>query len=89
MLRKIAGSLGPAGVFVGSESLGKEGVDHLQTFDALEDIGKLLRTHFTQVYVRELTYPLSWARGFVRKEGYWRCSNDPERLQCSGWRRIA
>lgn len=88
MLGKIAQSLGPAGVFVGSESLGEEGVDHLQTFAALEDIGRLLRPHFTQVYLRELTYPLSWAGGFVRREGYWRCSNDPERLKCSGWRRV-
>lgn len=89
MLRKIAASLSSAGVFVGSESLGREGEDHLQRFDTLEEIGRLLRNHFTQVYLRELSYPLSWARGFVRREAYWRCSNDPQRLQSPGWRRLA
>lgn len=89
MLRKITQFLSPTGVFVGSESLGREGADHLQVFDAPDDIGTLLRSYFTSVYLRELTYPLSWAGGFVRKEAYWRCSNDPERLERAGWRRMA
>jgi SAM-dependent methyltransferase len=85
MLSKIKRALGPAGVFTGSESLGREeGHDHLQFFDSLADLATLLRRRWRHVQVREVSYPIN--RGtFMRREGYWRCSDDTGRLSESGW----
>jgi len=87
MLRKIKQALAPDGVFVGSESLGREeGHDHLQFFDSLKDLGDLFRPFWRHVQVREVSYPLRHA-GIVRREGYWRCSDDESRL-AAGWRSV-
>jgi SAM-dependent methyltransferase len=83
MLTKIGEALAPGGIFVGSESLGPEGDDHLQVFDDLAAFRRLLSPHWRHVFLRELTYPL--AGGFVRREAYWRCSNDLGRIEDSAW----
>ena len=88
MLRKIKQSLRGDGVFVGSESLGREeGHDHLQFFDTLADLGALFRPFWRHVQVREVSYPLAHAN-IVRREGYWRCSDDEDRLLSAGWRSL-
>jgi SAM-dependent methyltransferase len=85
MLAKISAAMAPAGVFTGSESLGREGHDHLQFFESLDDMAGLFRPHWKHVQVREVSYPIN--RGsFIRREGYWRCSNDRARLDEAGWR---
>jgi SAM-dependent methyltransferase len=83
LLAKIHDALTPGGVFVGSESLGPEGDDHLQAFEHPSDITSLFRPFWRQVLIRELDYIL--VGGFVRREAYWRCSNDTKRLRSSGW----
>lgn len=85
MVRKIGGHLKDHGVFIGSESLGVEGSDHLQTFDSLDSLRALLDTEFKHTWLRELDYRLSWAEGFPRREAYWRCSQSAERLRSAGW----
>ena len=83
MFAKIHSALADGGVFVGSESLGLEGQDHLQFFHSLEDLGEILGRHFPHVMVRELNYALEG--GLLRREAFWRCAVDPERLERSGW----
>jgi SAM-dependent methyltransferase len=83
LLSKIHAALPADGVFVGSESLGRDGEDHLQIFEHLGDITALFEPFWKHVQVRELTYTLSG--GFVRREAYWRCSNDLDRLTSSSW----
>jgi SAM-dependent methyltransferase len=85
MLRKIASHLKDDGVFVGSESLGIEGHDHLQYFNSLQSIRTILDQEFKYIYLRQLNYRLSWAGGFLRKEAFWRCSQNLERLDSVGW----
>jgi SAM-dependent methyltransferase len=84
MLAKIRDALAPAGVFVGSETLGTEGHDHLQFFTSIDDLGDLLGQHFAHVEVRAQRFPLK--SGVERTEAYWRCALDPERLELAGWR---
>jgi len=85
MLRKIHASLAPGGVFTGSESLGPEGHDHLQFFESLEEMAALFRPIWKHVRLREVSYPIN--RGsFIRREGYWRCSDDRNRLDEAEWR---
>jgi SAM-dependent methyltransferase len=87
MLEKISKALKPEGVFVGSESLGMEGSDHLQFFDSLDDLYKLFKSHFGHIELRSEGYHTGFGLdGFFRVEGYWRCANDPTRLKESGWR---
>jgi SAM-dependent methyltransferase len=76
VVAKIANSLKDAGVFVGSESLGTEGGDHLQYFDAGVQIAALFLPHFAEVYYTEASYYLE--DGFQRRECYWVCSKSPD-----------
>lgn len=85
MLKKIAASLRPAGVFAGSESLGaREGKDHLQFFETVDDLANLFRPYFKHIYMRTIEYELPFP-GLLRLEACWRCSNSPEPLSGSGW----
>ena len=84
MLQKIDQSLAPYGVFVGSESLGLEGSDHLQFFHSLEDLNVIFKRYFRYIELRQETYKIRHGE-FVRKEAYWRCSNDPRRLREANW----
>lgn len=85
MLQKIKDCLSPDGVFVGSESLGIEGSDHLQFFNSLSDLGVLLEPYFHHIELRSVSYRVGQGEGFLRQEGYWRCSNDPARLRDCQW----
>jgi SAM-dependent methyltransferase len=87
MLAKIAGVLGSAGVFAGSESLGEEGHDHLQFFASTDALAELLQPWFRHVDIRALEYTLP--EGRVRREAYWRCAQEPTRLDAAGWTRTA
>ncbi|MDI6740914.1 MAG: class I SAM-dependent methyltransferase [Candidatus Edwardsbacteria bacterium] len=82
MLKKIAAALSENGIFVGSESIGKEGHDHLTTFDTQDELGKIFRQYFTYVQLLSTTYT---GDNFVRKEAYWRCSNSQTRMRESDW----
>jgi SAM-dependent methyltransferase len=84
MLEKIRDSLARGGVFVGSESLGIEGHDHLQFFATEDDLAALFREHFPHVQIRSQHYRLRV--GTRRVEAYWRCAVDPERLDQASWR---
>ena len=88
MLQKIYQSLAPHGVFVGSESLGVEGSDHLQFFDSLEDLYVIFKTYFRYIELRQEAYKIGHGE-FVRKEAYWRCSNDPRRLRETHWQKFS
>jgi SAM-dependent methyltransferase len=83
VFEKIRASLTPTGLFVGSESLGREGHDHLQFFESLSDLRSVLGRHFRQVELRRMEYSL-WS-GSVREEAYWRCALEPLRLQEAAW----
>lgn len=83
VLEHIQRALVPGGVFAGSESLGREGEDHLQFFATTDDLAALLTPHWKHVLIREVSYPLG--NDFVRREGYWRCSDDAARLRASSW----
>lgn len=86
MLQKIRASLAPDGVFVGSESLGRHGHDHLQFFDSLEELGEILRKHFPSVRARALT----WGKPeLLLHEAFWRCAFSDERLDRAGWTTFA
>lgn len=84
MLQKIADHLAPGGIFVGSESLGLEGSDHLQFFHSLEDLHALFKPYFKYTELRSVNYKIG-ADDFLRQEGFWRCANDPKRLQDCRW----
>ena len=83
MLEKIAAALGSDGVFVGSESLGSEGHDHLQYFGDATELADLFRKQFHRVATTQVSYRLRG--GFERTEGFWRCSASQGRLAASGW----
>lgn len=85
MLDKISKSLSEEGIFVGSESLGHEGSDHLIIFETIEDVHNILKQCFEFIQLRQVNYRLNWADGFMRKEVYWRCANNPTRMQECGW----
>ncbi len=87
MLSKIKSSLRPDGVFCGSESLGREGSDHLQFFETLDDLATFFKKFFTHVFLKSVEYR-SDNSGFVRREAYWRCSNDSRRLEKHEWRKL-
>jgi SAM-dependent methyltransferase len=71
VVAKIADSLKDGGVFVGSESLGTEGSDHMQYFDTGAQIAALFAPYFADVYYTEASYCLEG--GFQRRECYWVC----------------
>lgn len=85
LLSRVAGVLGNNGVFCGSESLGTEGHDHLQFFDSAEDLRRTLRPYFKYVQVKEVEYRIGSNRTYLRREGFWRCSNSVDRLESSAW----
>lgn len=72
MLKKISRALSPDGIFVGSESLGTEGDDHLQHFATESDLAAVFRPYFKHVLIRTNSYPIP---GGQRWEAYWRCAN--------------
>jgi len=84
MLAKIAAALKPGGVFVGSESLGLEGHDHLQFFAELADLAAALGPHFAQLALHETTYELG--DGFKRREAFWRGAVDEDGPARWAWR---
>lgn len=86
VLRKIKAVLADEGVFVGSESLGHEGPDHLQFFSSLDQLCELLRGHFPHVEVRRIEYAIP---GMIREEAFWRCAINPVRLSEVAWRSCA
>jgi hypothetical protein len=83
MLERIGAAIGETGIFVGSESLGREGDDHLQFFESLEDLHALFASRFKHVRLRAIEYDLG--KGLLRREAYWRCTNDERRLQDAAW----
>ena len=84
LLGRIAKAIGDHGVFVGSESLGHEGSDHLQFFETLDALRAFLSPHFAHVRVKEISYKIN--RGaLLRTEAFWRCSQDPARLAALDW----
>ena len=87
MFEKIAKHLAPDGIFVGSESLGVEGTDHLQFFSSLDDLYSLLKPYFKHIELRSIEYRINvgLSNESLRHEGFWRCSNDPKRLRDSHW----
>jgi 2-polyprenyl-3-methyl-5-hydroxy-6-metoxy-1,4-benzoquinol methylase len=84
ILEKIKNGLLDNGIFVGSESLGKEGHDHLQYFSSLEALAELFKPFFKYVNLKSAKYEL--VGGYMREEAYWRCSNEKERLVNSEWK---
>jgi SAM-dependent methyltransferase len=85
MLGKISSALSPDGVFCGSESLGREGHDHLQFFDTVDDLRCLLQSFFRYVYVKEMEYFIGTRQRYLRREAYWRCALSSERLDMAAW----
>jgi SAM-dependent methyltransferase len=79
---KIKDALAPDGIFVGSESLGYEGHDHLQFFSAEEDLCALFEPHFSIVLLRRLDYQL---RGLTRQEAFWRSGSSRVRIDEAAW----
>jgi 2-polyprenyl-3-methyl-5-hydroxy-6-metoxy-1,4-benzoquinol methylase len=84
VLAKIRSALTREGLFCGSESLGRQGHDHMQFFDTLDDLRSLLATHFPHVQLRRMRY--SNPGGHVTDEAYWRCATTPVRLEAVAWR---
>lgn len=84
MLEKIRSALAVDGAFVGSESLGREGDDHLQFFDSVDDIAAVMRSYFPFVQVREIPYRFPNSDRF-RREAFWRCATTRERLEDAAW----
>ena len=84
MLAKIGASLAPDGAFVGSESLGQEGSDHLQFFGSTDDLCAIFKRHFEHVEVRSIEYEIGG--GTIRREAFWRCAHEPARLARAAWK---
>ncbi len=85
MLMKIRSALAEDGIFCGSESLGAEGVDHLQFFAGTDDLRDVLSPHFPHVWLREVTYPTG---RHLRHEAFWRASATPIRQDATSWRTV-
>jgi SAM-dependent methyltransferase len=85
VLAKIADALSEDGVFVGSESLGQEGSDHLTQFNSLDDLGNLFSKYFRYVEISSQDYEIHG--NFLRQEAYWRCANQSDRLQNLTWKK--
>jgi SAM-dependent methyltransferase len=84
VLAKIRAALTTDGLFVGSESLGREGHDHLQLFETAADLGALLQRQFANVWTKTLQYRV-FNTQFVRNEAYWRCADSTARLNDLNW----
>lgn len=84
LLTKISGALRPGGIFAGSESLGLEGHDHLQFFHKESDLADIFKPLFRHVWMRTADYPIPG--GYLRREAYWRCSNDVVRHTAASWK---
>jgi 2-polyprenyl-3-methyl-5-hydroxy-6-metoxy-1,4-benzoquinol methylase len=85
MLGKIRGSLSHGGVFVGSETLGNEGHDHLQFFPDVDALRRLFIGHFDTVQLSQMEYSLSGDA--LRREAFWRCGmGASDRLELAAWR---
>lgn len=82
LLRRIASALNPGGIFVGSESLGRDGTDHLQFFDTIAELRALLVTAFPHVQTRVMAHA---APAGQRNEAYWRCANDVDGRARGAW----
>ena len=87
LIDKIAGALSAEGIFVGSESLGREGYDHLQRFETTAAMAKLFQPRFANVWIKSLRYPV-FNTDFIRNEAYWRCANSPARWSDLDWSRF-
>jgi SAM-dependent methyltransferase len=83
LLTKISEALTEDGVFVGSESLGLEGHDHLQHFSTLTELGELLGNRFPHVQARSIDYVIPSGDG--RREAFWRCAFQRTRLDEAAW----
>lgn len=78
MIRKIKTHLRPGGIFSGSEELGKvANEDHLQYWESLDEVKRMLSPHFRAVEVFSLTYHYDIQRTAKRTEFFWRASDDP------------
>lgn len=88
MLDRIAHSLQVRGVFCGSESLGDEGSDHLQHWVSMEELAATLKPHFQNVEMLTVEYPMGDQGQCFRREAYWRCSNETDRLEAVRWRSL-
>jgi len=87
VLAKIQSALRTNGVFVGSESLGFEGSDHLQFFNSLEDLHALFKPYFKFIQLRTIEYRTGQGKAsFVRQEAFWRCANEEKRLRECSWK---
>jgi SAM-dependent methyltransferase len=84
LLDKVTGAVGRTGVFVGSESLGPEGSDHLQFFDSPDDLRLLLGKHFAVVRLKMTCYKINHG-AYLRTEAYWRCCQNPALLERKCW----
>lgn len=82
ILAKVEQTLAPDGIFCGSESLGSEGIDHLQFFSDLSSLGEVLSPHFSRLWLREVAYEVG---GHKRREGLWRCSASSARHDAASW----
>jgi 2-polyprenyl-3-methyl-5-hydroxy-6-metoxy-1,4-benzoquinol methylase len=88
VLQKIRQSLSHDGVFVGSESLGlEESADHLQYFLSLDELGSVFKPYFKYIELRTVDYKIIHG-DYVRKEAYWRCTNDAVRLADCHWKKF-
>lgn len=84
VLDKVVSTLAPGGVFVGSESLGTEGSDHLQFFHTEAQLAEVFRPYFKRVMVRTVEYRIG--NGKMRREAYWRCSQgEGDRVEAGRW----
>lgn len=87
VLAKIQAALKTNGVFIGSESLGFEGSDHLQFFDSLDDLFALFKPYFKFIQLRAIDYRTGHGKSsFVRQEAFWRCANEEKRLRECSWK---
>ena len=86
VLEKVCAALSRDGIFVGSESLGREGHDHLQVFETPADLAALLKRAFPNVWTKAARYRV-FNTQFIRNEGYWRCANSSARLSDLNWLR--
>jgi SAM-dependent methyltransferase len=83
MLKKIRVALSKDGIFVGSESLGDEGNDHLSRFQELGDFKRIFIKYFPVVQLCSIEYPIG--NNFLRREAYWRCSIGRDRVDNTIW----
>jgi SAM-dependent methyltransferase len=87
MFRKIKSALKKEGVFCGSEQLGRvAAADHLQHWETLEDVRRMLAPHFRFIAVRAVEYFYDLDRAAKRGEFYWRASDARSALERADFR---